>query len=139
MTNIEQAIECSARATSYGVHETNPLWMTGVAHADVRHDLGVFNLGGRDENGRFYVKELVRLRLLTDRDFPWWEVSYCYGRLQTGELVRVYLGVDHIKKAYGKVSKAHLIEIAKMNGRYAKQVGLLAPDGGYGDALSELR
>lgn len=144
MTNIEKAIERSARAASYGVKEDNPLWMTGISHDEVRFDLGVFNLAGKDAEGKFYVKELVRLRLLTDPGFPWWDISYCYGRLQTGELVRVDIGVHHIKKprvdnrVINKVSKAHLIEIAKFNGRYAKAIGLLADDGGYGDALSTL-
>lgn len=144
MDSIEQAMDRSARAASYGVKESNPLWMTGISHDEVRFDLGVYNLGGKDENGQFYVRELVRLRLLTDRDFPWWDISYCYGRLRTGELVRVSLGVHQINKprvggrVINKVSKTHLIEIAKMNGRYAKSIGLLAPDGGYGDALSTM-
>lgn len=139
MTNIEAAIERSARAASYGVRESNPLWMTGISHDEVRHDLGVFNLAGKDENGKFYVTKIERLRLLTDRGFPWWDISYCYGRLATGQLVNVNIGVYQIKKAgRGSVSKAHLIEIAKFNGRYAKAIGLLAEDGGYGDALSTL-
>lgn len=139
MESIEQAMERSARAASYGVKESNPLWMSGVNHDEVRFDLGVYNLAGQDENGQFYVREIVRLRLLTDRGFPWWDISYCYGRLRTGELVRVDLGVHQIKKAgRGSVSKAHLIEIAKFNRRYAKAIGLLAPDGGYGDAISTM-
>lgn len=144
MTNIEQAMERSARAASYGVAENNPLWMSGISHDEVRFDLGVFNLAGKDENGKFYITKIERLRLLTDRGFPWWDISYCYGRLSTSELVRVDIGVHQINKprvggrVINKVCKSHLIAIAKFNGRYAKSIGLLAHDGGYGDALSTL-
>lgn len=132
--SIEQDIERSARIASYGVHETGPLWMSGISHDQVRHDLGKFSLADKR------VVKIERLRLLTDRGFPWWDISYCYGRLATGELVNVDLGTYQIEKAgRGSVSKAHLIRIAKNAGRWAKGVGLLEQDGNLGQAISELR
>jgi len=37
------------------------------------------------------LKEIIRLRLLTDKGFPCWEVSYCYGMTHDGRRVSVRL------------------------------------------------
>lgn len=130
MTSIEQKMADADRHASYGVHATNPLWMTGIDHSQVVQE--TYKLSDRR------VVKIERLRLLGDFGMPNWEISYCYGRLVTGELVHVDLGVDWIRKYGTKVGVGDLIKIAKDNGRYAKGVGLLDEDGRPGHVISTL-
>ena len=130
MTNIEAAIERSARYASYGVSEESPLWMTGINHSEVVQDTYLLS------DAR--IVRIERLRLLSDFGLNWWDISYCYGRHIDGSLVRVDLGVDRIGKIGRGVNRGDLIKIAKANGRYAKGIGLLEQDGRVGYVVSTL-
>lgn len=72
---------------------------------------------------------IIRLRLVGyhRRDFPWWDVSYCYGELNDGSYVRVNLGEWQLRPRY----KSHLVELCKAAGRHGKSMGLF-------DAISTL-
>lgn len=60
--------------------------------------------------------EIVRLRLLSDPGLPWWDISYCYGRLN-GKLVNVNLPWSDLPK---KNYKGFMIEYAKKKGIFVK-------------------
>ena len=66
--------------------------------------------------------KIVRLRLLTDPGFPYWDVSYCHGELRDGTPVRVNLPVHQFKRSN---LKGEIIAMAKAAGVYAKGMGLL--------------
>jgi hypothetical protein len=65
---------------------------------------------------------VTRLRLLSDPGFPFWDVSYCQGRLKTGELVEVGLPFDQLPK---RGLFRELVKMAKHDKVYAKGLGLL--------------
>ena len=72
----------------------------------------------------------VRLRLLSDPGFPYWDVSYCVGYLGKGfdYKVRVILPFGQIPKGTDKnrvSTKMWLVEEARKHGVYAKGIGLL--------------
>lgn len=121
-SQLARDIDRSARMESYGVAETTPLWMSGIDHDDIDHRTTV------DLSDRRLVS-IIRLRLVTDDDYPLWDVSYCYGLLTDGRKVRVWLGTDRIRKIgrgrRATVNKGHLIELAKDAKRFAKKIGLL--------------
>lgn len=70
---------------------------------------------------------ITRLRLLTDRDFPAWDVSYCHGFLD-GDPVRVELPFHQLPK---RRTRSAILEHAKRDGVYAKGLGVF-------DAISQL-
>jgi hypothetical protein len=63
---------------------------------------------------------ITRLRLLTDRDFPAWDVSYCHGFVGN-EPVNVTLPFHQLPK--GNVN-ATILKYAKAQGIYAKGLGI---------------
>lgn len=68
--------------------------------------------------------KIVRLRLLTDAGFPWWDISYCYGQLADGTYVSVSLmGIGQLRKARGGY-RAHLVEIFREAKRYGRGMGI---------------
>ena len=75
-----------------------------------------------DEHPEGYVDwsvkglEIVRLRLLSDPGLPWWDVSYCYGRLN-GKLVNVQLPWSQLPK---RNFKGYMIDYAKKKGLFVK-------------------
>jgi len=71
--------------------------------------------------------QITRLRLLSDPGFPWWDVSYCHGKLADGTLVHVILPFDRLPKRYAPALIAYLNE-AQLNG---KRLGIW-------DAISQL-
>jgi hypothetical protein len=79
--------------------------------SDVTVDLGDARLG-----------RVVRLRLLSDPGFPFWDVSYCYGELKDGTPCRVQLDTSQFRKA---TLKREIIDMAKRAGVFAKGIGLL--------------
>ena len=106
--------EYDTHANRYGVRNSNtvslPEWndfLDSVNHKDIR---------GLDDPE---LVRIVRLRLVTTWDFPFWDISYCYGQLRNGRFVRVSLGTNQLHKEYGGY-RAHLIEIFKKARRYAK-------------------
>jgi hypothetical protein len=60
---------------------------------------------------------ITRLRLVSDPGFPLWDVSYCHGRMDDGEEVRVQLPFDQLpKRGLFKV----LYGEARKTGRYIR-------------------
>jgi hypothetical protein len=76
------------------------------------------------------LARVTRLRLLTDRDCPFWDLSYCHGQLKDGTEVRVQLPQSQWSKR--KPLKVAIVDMAREAGVYAKGLGLL-------DAISTLR
>ena len=68
------------------------------------------------------IKEITRLRLISDPGFPMWDVSYCMGVLQDGEPCDVILPFDQLPKRNPKKS---IVEFAIADGVYAKKLGIL--------------
>jgi hypothetical protein len=91
--------------------ETNPV-------GNIHHYLDQLT----DETVGLADKRLVkieRLRIIGFhiRDYPRWDISYCYGRLANGDLVRVDLGdPGYLRGRY----KAHLVDLCVAAGRYGK-------------------
>jgi hypothetical protein len=63
-----------------------------------------------------------RLRLLTDRGIPFYDISYCWGTIRDGRHVRVTLDDHQLPKPN---YKGRLIELARAAGVNAKRLGLL--------------
>lgn len=63
-----------------------------------------------------------RLRLLTDRYCPFYDISYCWGTLRDGRHVRLTLDDHQLPKPN---YKGRLIELARAAGVNAKRLGLL--------------
>lgn len=101
------------RAASYGAQETNPLWMSEATHEDITE----WNVALGDPR----VKRVVRLRLLTEPGYPYYDISYCYAQLKTGEYVRLQSPM-HLRRS--KI-KGDLIAWAREEKVNAKALGLL--------------
>jgi hypothetical protein len=108
------------RNTRYGVRETGNI-------AEFTDDLGRWP---REELSDRTVTlddpELVtitRLRLIgACSEYPYWDLSNCFGQLTDGTNVRVDLGV----RQFGRYSyKRELVTLAKRAGRFGKDMGLL--------------
>ena len=69
-----------------------------------------------------------RLRLVSDWDFPWWDISYCWGTMRDGEAVRVDMEGIEITRGKGKSIQRQIVEHCDRYGVYAKGLGLLDPD-----------
>ena len=74
------------------------------------------------------LAQITRLRLLTDRDFPYWDLSYCHGRLKDGTEVRVSLPEGQFRKSN---LRGDLLAMCKRAGVYGKGLGIF-------DALSQV-
>jgi len=96
-------------------YETNNIADSAVQHEDIDH-CRILQLG--DPN----LARVVRLRLLSDPGFPFWDISYCYGQAKDGALVRVDLGTSQLRK---QNIKGQLIDLCKAAGVYAKGLNLL--------------
>lgn len=71
------------------------------------------------------LARIVRLRVLSDPGFPYWDLSYCYGVLQDGTYVRVQLPRHQFRKSR---LRGELIEMCREAGVYGKGLGILDPD-----------
>jgi hypothetical protein len=71
------------------------------------------------------LERITRLRLVTDRDFPFWDLSYCYGITTDGKAVRVRLQTWQFSKAD---LNGDLIRMCKAAGRYGKALGIFDPE-----------
>lgn len=105
-----------SRNAQYGVHETNPV-------GDIYHYLDQLT----DETVTLADRRLVkieRLRLIGwSREYRAWDVSYVYGRLSNGDLVRVDLGADRL--VCGRLSySGELIKLCQKAGRFGKALGI---------------
>lgn len=111
-----------ARVTStYGAVETNGMDDHVRALREAVHngsgeivDLGDKRLG-----------RITRLRLVTDRDVPFWDLSYCYGTLKNGEAVRVRLPIGQFPKQGLNQS---LVEMCKGVNVFGKGLGIFDPE-----------
>jgi len=92
-----------------GAFETNSLGDTGIRHEDTTDE----TLDWTDPD----LKEIIRIRLLSDVGFPFWDVSYVLGRTTTGEQVHVRVPFAQLpKKGYLQA----MVEHAKRDGVYLK-------------------
>jgi hypothetical protein len=119
MTNNDDIMTAASRsmdlAVRYGVDETNPSWTSEVTNETVDYDQRV-TLGDPR------LARIVRLRLLTEPGYPYFDISYCYGVLKDGTHVRIDGAPMHLGR---KTIKRDLIAWAKEEGAYAKGLGLL--------------
>ena len=67
------------------------------------------------------LARIVRLRLVSDPGFSYYDVSYCYGELRNGEPVRVDLPAYQFSK---KNLNGELIAMCKAAKVYGKGLGL---------------
>lgn len=70
------------------------------------------------------LRDIVRLRLLTSPGCPVWDVSYCYGRMRDGSLVRVELPRYQLPR---QGFNGALINMFKDEGRFGKLMKLWEP------------
>lgn len=121
---LDKIDEQISRNMRYGVDETNPV-------GDIYHYLDQLT----DERVALSNPRLVRIERLRligwSYEYRAWDVSYCYGRLANGDLVRVDLGdyrlVCNRKQGY----HGELIRLCKQAGRFGKALGIF-------DAVSTL-
>lgn len=113
-------------AANYGYSEANPFT---DAMQEIREKI--------DVSKPVYINDpdlarVIRLRLLTDRDCPQWDLSYIDGQMKDGTYVRVIAhAFGRLRKHYGKPGKglkAAIIAAAKQEGVFAKGLGLLDDD-----------
>lgn len=112
MTAANRSMDLAVR---YGVNETNPLWSSEATHENVDFDIHV-TLGSPE------VARVVRLRLLTDPGYPFFDISYCYVLLKDGRYARLS---DTPMSLPRKGLKGALIQWAREEGVNAKALGLL--------------
>lgn len=112
--------------------------MTGIT----REKYGAIETNGIEDHAAYFsvdrsetvelndprIAQITRLRLLTDRDFPFWDLSYCHGRLKDGTEVRVQLPEWQFRKSN---LRGDLLAMCKRAGVYGKGLGIF-------DALSQV-
>lgn len=112
--------------------------MTGIT----REKYGAIETNGIEDHAAYFavdrseavalndprLAQITRLRLLTDRDFPYWDLSYCHGRLKDGTEVRVNLPEWQFSKSN---LRGDLLAMCKREGVYGKGLGIF-------DALSQV-
>lgn len=101
----------------HGVSETNPITEDGhKLREEVYEDYIVVEWTDPQ------LAKIERLRLLSDPGYPMWDVHYCYGRLKSGQAVKVDLPFDQLRKDR-KIS-AQIVEYAIKDKVYAKGLGI---------------
>lgn len=70
------------------------------------------------------LARIVRLRLLGERGYPMFDLSYCYGVLKDGTAVRVQLPVSRFPV---RGFERSVVEMCKSVGVYGKGLGILDP------------
>lgn len=105
------------RAYSYGVQMAETMDSAGIEAMRESVDHSITVTWDDAE-----LKRVLRLRLIgCSREYPFWDVSYCYGELRDGTRVRVQLPEYRLNRRW----KAHLIELAKADHVFAKGLGIL--------------
>lgn len=119
MTNIDDAMTRRDNAARYGVSETGD-FILDTYHSEV------------DYSRTYTLSELVaaggkisRLRLLTERGYPAYDISYCHATLPNGQVVPVHVDCMRLPKP---ALKSGLIAWAKREKVFAKNLGLLDED-----------
>jgi hypothetical protein len=108
------------RNARYGVRETNNIAeFTDDFGRWLREELSDETVSLADRR----LVKITRLRLIgASCEYPWWDLSYCYGQLEDGTNVRVDLGEDR----FGRYSyQRELVGLARRAGRFGKGMGLL--------------
>jgi hypothetical protein len=100
-----------------GLVSINPLEETGISHDQISY------------NDRLYwtsplIKRVVRFRVLTDRGFPMYDISYCYAERIDGKIIPIQLPFHQLTKAKWKTE---LYNYAKADGVNAKRLGFFDP------------
>lgn len=65
---------------------------------------------------------IIRIRLISDPGFPFWDMSYAWGEMKDGSRVNVKFSTNQFAK---RNLKGDLIAEAKRMGRFAKGMGML--------------
>ena len=102
---------------NYGAIETNPI--TDEFKRDMELAKETVDL---DDHR---LARITRLRLVTDPGFPFFDLSYCYGRLKDGTPVRVELPQWQFSK---RGLNSELIAMCRKAGVYGKGLGLFDPE-----------
>jgi hypothetical protein len=108
------------KAQQYGVSlwDTHSVEDTAALRESVDHSVTV------DWTDR-ELRRVLRFRLIgCSREYPFWDVSYCYGELRDGTRVRVQLPFGQLKRTW----QSDLLEHAKRAGVYAKALGFFDAD-----------
>jgi len=85
------------------------------------------------------LDKIVRLRLLSERGYPWWDVSYCYGILKDGTRVRVQLPFTRFDRTHvHKGKKIVAPSLPKQLCGMCKGVGVFGKGLGIYSAVSTL-
>lgn len=105
----------------YGVREDNNIADAAYDHTALAHGVTV-DLSDPD------LVRVDRIRLLTERGCPFFDLSYCYGTLRDGRHVRVDLGRYQFARARGKSIKSQLVDCARAAGRHAHGLHMLDAD-----------
>jgi hypothetical protein len=111
-----ETMDAIDRARSYGVRMDEALNSAEIdeLRESVNHGVTVMWNDKR-------LARVLRLRLIgCSRDYPFWDVSYCYGELKDGTRCRVQMP-GRINRNW----KAHLVQMACRDGVFAKGLGLL--------------
>ena len=106
-----------AVTSTYGAVEVNTLTVEQKLHQQSANE--VVDLADKR------LARITRLRLVTDRDFPMWDLSYCYGTLKDGSAVRVRLPQSQFPKQGLNQS---LVEMCKAVNVYGKGLGIFDPE-----------
>jgi len=115
---ITQAVYDGGTVTStYGAVEVNPV--TAEQKALQMSASEVVDLADKR------LARITRLRLVTDRDFPMWDLSYCYGTLKDGSAVRVRLPQSQFPKQGLNQS---LVQMCKEVNVFGKGLGIFDPE-----------
>jgi len=102
----------------YGHVETNSI-------PDGYHEAVTKNLAETVELDDPRLARIVRLRLVTDPGFPFFDLSYCHGQLRDGTFVRVQLPQFQFSK---RELNRELIAMCKAAGVYGKALGIFDPE-----------
>ena len=99
-------------------HYNNPHEINPISDADVKiRELAKDTVSWAD--GR--LAKITRLRLLTDPDFPAFDVSYCHGVLKDGTPVVVDVPFSQLPR---RGARKAIVAHAKRDGVYAKRLGI---------------
>lgn len=105
------------RARSYGAVMDESLTSDGIAELRESVDHSI-TIEWDDPD----LAKVLRLRLIgCCREYPFWDISYCYGQLRDGRRVRVNLPVSRLNNRW----KAHLVALGKRDGVFVAGLGLL--------------
>lgn len=110
--------DAAARAASYGVRTTGTLTAETVA---ARQAIDYSRPPTPLSNRNLVKVTVIRLIGFDEYDFPFVDLSYCYGELADGTPVRVDLGRHQFTKARWK---SELVQCFKDAGRFGKAMGL---------------